>query len=91
MRIDLFLKRCCLVKRRSWAKAACEKGIVAVDGRPVKPSKEVTLGQTISLTFADRYLEIEILDLPRGNIPKAFAKQFYRVIRDKQTGPADFL
>jgi len=90
MRIDLFLKKCRLIKHRSEAKQACENGIVRIDGQPVKPGKPVKIGQRIAIDFTDRYLEIEVLDLPRGNVPKTLASQFYRIVKDEKKEVLDF-
>ncbi len=90
MRLDLFLKKCRLIKHRSEAKQACENGIVRVDGQPAKSGKAVKIGQRIAVDFTDRYLEIEILGLPQGDVPKALAHQFYRVVKDQKKEPLDF-
>ncbi len=83
MRLDIFLKQCCLIKRRSEAKRACDNGIVTVEGQPAKASRLVQPGQRVAIGFMDRYLEIEILGLPEGNISKASARDYYGVIRDE--------
>lgn len=82
MRIDLFLKKCSIVKNRSIAHKACENGIVKIDGQPVKASRNVLPGQRVSIDFTDRYLEFEILELPRGNVSKKASDQYYRILKD---------
>ena len=83
MRLDLFLKRCCLTRRRSEAKQACDNGIVSVDDQPAKAGRAVRPGNRIGVAFTDRYLEVEVLTLPKGNVSKAMAPTHYRVIRDE--------
>lgn len=83
MRLDIFLKQCCLIKRRSEAKRACDNGIVTVEGQAAKASREVQPGQRVAIGFLDRYLEIEILGIPEGNVSKASAHDYYGVIRDE--------
>lgn len=83
MRLDQYLKTCCLVKRRSEAKRACDNGIVSIDGTVAKAAREVRPGDRISIAFTDRYLDLEVLDLPRGNVSKSQAQSFYRVERDE--------
>ena len=90
MRLDLFLKKCRLIKHRSEAKQACENGIVRVDGQPAKSGRTVKIGQRIAVDFTDRYLEIEILGLPQENVPKTRARQFYRVVKDQEKELVDF-
>ncbi|MBI4551808.1 MAG: RNA-binding S4 domain-containing protein [Candidatus Latescibacteria bacterium] len=80
MRIDLFLKLSRLIKQREAAKQSCERGLVRVDGRPVKPSREVRVGDRILLDLLDQHLEVEVLELPSGNVSKARSHTLYRVI-----------
>jgi ribosomal 50S subunit-recycling heat shock protein len=84
MRLDSFLSDTRLIKRRSQAKQACENGKVFLDQRVVKPGKEVKPGQIITINFANRILEVEILDIPRRNVRKEEAKNFYRIIREER-------
>jgi ribosomal 50S subunit-recycling heat shock protein len=49
LRLDLFLKRCGLVKRRTQAKELCDAGGVAVNGREAKASREVLPGDVLHL------------------------------------------
>ena len=90
MRLDLYLKRCRILRRRSEAKQACDNGIVTVDARPGKPGREVRAGQQISIGFLDRDLEIRVVEIPRGNISKKDAPRYYEVIRDEPRDPMDF-
>ena len=90
MRIDLFLKKCCIVKHRSFAKLACDKGRVRVDGVRAKPSKEVQVGSTVAMNLTDRKLEVEVLALPTGNVSKAQAQKYYRVLLEEVRKAEEF-
>lgn len=90
MRLDLFLKRCCIVRRRAEAKQACDNGIVTVDEQPGKAGREVHSGQQIAIGFLDRFLEIRVIEVPRGNVSKKDAARYYEVIRDEPRDPLDF-
>ncbi|HCK10484.1 MAG: heat-shock protein Hsp15 [Gemmatimonadetes bacterium] len=90
MRVDLYLKTICLMKRRSEAKRACDNGIVSIGGVQAKAAREVHAGDRIAIAFTDRYLDIEVLELPKGNIPKAQAREYYRVERDEERDALDF-
>ena len=90
MRVDLFLKKCCIVKHRSFAKLACDKGRVLVDGVRAKPSKEVGVGSKVTMNLTDRKLDIEILAIPKGNISKVQAQEYYRVLREEIKKVEDF-
>lgn len=90
MRLDVFLNKCCLVRRRSEAKRACDNGIVTVDGQVVKASRVLQAGQTVCIGFMDRLLEFEVVDVPRGNVSRKQAPEFYRIVRDEAREPEFF-
>jgi len=90
MRLDLFLKRCCIVRRRSEAKRACDNGIVAVGGQPAKPGRNVRPGERVEIAFVGRFLALDILDLPSGNVSRSDARGYYRVVRDEAREATDF-
>lgn len=60
MRIDKFLKVSRLIKRRSVANEACDSGRIAVNGRPVKASYDVKIGDIIEITFGERTSRYEV-------------------------------
>ncbi len=83
MRLDQFLSESRLIKRRTQAKLACDKGLVFLDGIKAKPGKEVRPGQKIVLNLTQRKIELEILKLPLKNLRKEEAKELYRVISEE--------
>lgn len=83
MRIDQFLSESRLIKRRTQAKLACDKGHVFLDGIKAKPGKEVKPGQRIVLNLTQRKIELEILKLPLKNLRKDEAKELYRIIKEE--------
>lgn len=83
MRLDVFLNTCCIVKRRTEAKRACDNGIVTLDDHVAKASREVAVGQRVCIAFTDRLLEFEILDVPQGNVAKKNAHKYYEILRDE--------
>ncbi len=58
MRLDLFLKKYGIIKRRSVAQDMIKGGRVRVNGRVVKPSHGVEDGDEIEVFFGNRYLKI---------------------------------
>jgi len=84
MRLDNYLSDVRLIKRRTQAKEACERGLVLQDGKEAKPGKEVKIGQTITINFANRTLEVEVLGIPTGNVRKAETKDFYKTLREEK-------
>ena len=83
MRIDQFLSESRIIKRRVQAKQACQGKLVYLDGQLAKPSKEVQPDSRIRVEFANRTLEIVVLEIPRGNVRKDMAKNLYRVTREE--------
>jgi ribosomal 50S subunit-recycling heat shock protein len=83
MRLDSYLSDTRLIKRRSQAKKACEGGLVLLDGREAKPGKEIKEGQIITIDFARRILEVQIVEIPSRSVRKEQAKDFYRVVREE--------
>ena len=90
MRIDQYLKVCCLVKHRSEAKKACDAGVVKINGRIAKASKEIRIGDIITVDSEARFLEMEILDIPPKQVSKKEAGELYRTIHDEHRRLLDF-
>jgi ribosomal 50S subunit-recycling heat shock protein len=80
MRLDVFLKVSRLVKQRTAAKEAMEDGLVTHNGSPAKAGRDVKVGDRIGIETERRRLEVEVLEVPVGNIPKARAGTLYRVV-----------
>jgi ribosomal 50S subunit-recycling heat shock protein len=85
MRVDLALKRLLLVKSRTEGKEACDVGAVTVNGKRVKASAEVEMGDRIRVDYAHRSLEIELVENIGRNVSRADAKTLYRVLSDEVT------
>jgi len=58
MRIDLFLKETRIIKRRTIAKEFCERGLVFVNDKVVKPSYDVKNDDHIVIRQGDKVLDI---------------------------------
>ena len=79
MRLDKFLKVSRLIKRRTVANEACDLGRVTVNGRTVRASYDVKVGDQIALHFGERTLAVEVLSVA-DNVGKADAAALYREI-----------
>ena len=53
MRLDKFLKVSRIIKRRTVANEAADGGRISVNGRVVKPSYEVKVGDIVEIKFGD--------------------------------------
>ena len=63
MRLDKYLKVSRLIKRRTVANEACDGGLVQVNGRAVKASYDVKVGDVIALQFGARTVTVEVLSV----------------------------
>lgn len=64
MRLDKFLKVSRVIKRRTVANEAADGGRISVNGKQVKPSYEVKLGDTVEIKFGDKVSKFEIIKIP---------------------------
>ena len=60
MRLDKYLKVSRLIKRRTVANEACDNGRVSVNGRPVKASYDVKVGDRLEIALGTRTLAVEV-------------------------------
>ena len=65
MRLDKFLKVSRVIKRRTVANEAADGGRVAVNGKTVKPSYEVKVGDIVEIKFGDKISKFEIIKIPQ--------------------------
>lgn len=79
MRLDKFLKVSRLIKRRTVANEACDAGKVGVNGRLVKASYDVKIGDVIEISFGQRTVKVEVLALAEST-KKEDAAAMYREI-----------
>lgn len=70
MRLDKYLWAVRLYKTRSLAADACQNGRVKMssDGRELKPSHEVKVGERFSLNIDQLHKEVEVLALPPNRV-----------------------
>lgn len=64
MRLDKFLKVSRVIKRRTVANEVVDKGRVVVNGKLVKPSYEVKVGDIVEIKFGDKTSKFEIIKIP---------------------------
>jgi ribosomal 50S subunit-recycling heat shock protein len=82
MRLDLYLKKTCIVAQRSVAKAACDAGRVQLNGRAAKASATLAPGDVLHLQCGGRALELRVLDLPHGNVAKRDSGRYVEILRE---------
>ena len=79
MRLDKFLKVSRLIKRRTVANEACDNGRISVNGRVVKASYDVKLGDKIEISMGTRTVTVEVLQVAE-NVRKDDAAGMYKEV-----------
>lgn len=79
MRLDKYLKVSRLIKRRTVANEACDNGRISVNGRVVKASYEVKIGDRIEFTMGQRTVAVEVLQVAE-TVRKDDASAMYKEV-----------
>ncbi len=79
MRLDKFLKVSRLIKRRTVANEACDNGRISVNGRIVKASYDVKVGDKIEISMGTRTVAVEVLEVA-DNVRKDDAATMYKEV-----------
>lgn len=79
MRLDKYLKVSRLIKRRTVANDACDGERVSVNGRQVKASYQVKVGDIIEIAFGQHTLKVEVLQV-NETASKSDAPAMYKEI-----------
>ncbi len=79
MRIDKFLKVSRILKRRTLAQQACDKGKVYVNGKEVKPSHRIKPDDIVELQFTGGAVKFRILQI-KETVKKDEAVSLYEIM-----------
>ncbi|MEK7675931.1 MAG: RNA-binding S4 domain-containing protein [Verrucomicrobiota bacterium] len=75
VRIDKWLWAVRVYKSRSLATEACRTGRVSIAGQPVKPSRDVKIGDVISAKKGEMNMTIKVLGLIERRVGAQIAKE----------------
>jgi len=81
VRIDKFLKVSRLIKRRTVANEACDHERIVVNGRVVKASYDVKVGDVIEMHFGERVISVRVKEIAE-HVRKDDASSMYEEITD---------
>ncbi len=81
MRIDKFLKVSRILKRRTVAHDAAEAGKISVNGKEVKPSYRLKVGDVVEIAFLTGTLKFRVKEL-KETVKKDDASSLYEVIAE---------
>jgi ribosomal 50S subunit-recycling heat shock protein len=87
MRLDLFLSKVGLIKRRTVAKELADNGLIKINSQPGKAGKEINEGDIIAVG-GKRAFVVEVKKVPGGSVKKE-ARQDYFKILENSTGPEE--
>ena len=79
MRLDKYLKVSRIIKRRTVANEACDSGRVLINDKPAKASANVKEGDIITISFGNKEVKVEVLDV-QETVKKEAAKELFRYI-----------
>ena len=79
MRLDKYLKVSRLIKRRTVANEACDNGRIQVNGRVVKASYDVKVGDKIEISMGTRTVAVEVLQVSES-VRKDDAAAMYKEV-----------
>ncbi len=82
MRLDKYLKVSRIIKRRTVANDACDGGRVVVNGKQVKPSYTVKVGDIIEIAFGERKIKARITQINEV-VRKENASDMYEIIGEE--------
>jgi len=81
MRIDKYLNAVNITKRRSIAQDMISSGVVSVQGKVVKASKNVEIGNIITIAYLKGEKRYEVLDIPTTkSTPKAEQDRYIKEV-----------
>ena len=79
MRIDKWLSSVNVVKRRTIAQDMVKSGVVFINGIKAKPSKEVKVGDKITIEYLKGAKNYEVLQIPvTKTVPKSAKEEYVR-------------
>jgi ribosome-associated heat shock protein Hsp15 len=84
MRIDKYLWATRYFKTRSIATDACKKGKIKINDKNVKPSKEIFIGEKITVRKNQINYKVEVLDIPPSRIGAKLVDLYRRDITPKE-------
>lgn len=84
MRLDAFLRKSLLIKRRELANQLCDEGMVRVNDVPRKASHDLKTQDVLEFPLYNRVLKVRVLELPEGNVKRADQWSLFEVLEDKR-------
>ncbi len=84
MRADQYLHYVRIFKSRNTAAQACTRGNVRVAGQPVKPARELKVGDLLDIQRGDLSLVVRVLGFPTARVGAPLVPQFMENFTPKE-------
>lgn len=82
MRVDKYLNSVNLTKRRAISEDMCKNGVVSINGVVAKASKDVKVGDKLTIVYLERSVSYEVLQIPATKtIPKSLQNDYVREVK----------
>jgi ribosomal 50S subunit-recycling heat shock protein len=79
LRIDKFINSVNITKRRTIAEDMCKSKVVSLNGKVVKPAKDVKVGDIIEVAYLEKTVKYEVLQIPiTKSIPKSKKDEYVK-------------
>jgi ribosome-associated heat shock protein Hsp15 len=88
MRLDTWIRKVGLLKRRTLAAQLLRNGLILVDGQPAKPATVVRPGQRVRIEGPRLVKTWEVLGVPEGNVRKADGALYARLLEETRRDEA---
>jgi ribosomal 50S subunit-recycling heat shock protein len=79
MRLDQYLSRVGIIKRRTVAKDMADNGLIKANGNRSKPSYNIKIGDIIQIG-GNRPVTVEIINIPAGNVKKEMRPEYFKIL-----------
>jgi len=81
MRIDKFLNSVNITKRRSISQDMIENGVVLINGVVAKSSKNVAIGDIITINYLNSTKKYKVLQIPQTkSTPKSLQEEYIKEV-----------
>jgi ribosomal 50S subunit-recycling heat shock protein len=83
MRLDQYMQKVGIVKRRSVAKTLCDNGAVHVNEQRAKPAHTVSEGDEVKVKFRQRLASYKVLRVPHGSVKKENRSDYVELVHEE--------
>ncbi|MFH2055343.1 MAG: S4 domain-containing protein [bacterium] len=84
MRLDQFLQKVGIVKRRTLAKALCDNGAVTINGRRAKAAATVSVGDELAVRLRAKTATYKVLQVLGGNVKKEERGEYATLLSEEK-------